>query len=1225
MAPQLLPPAKKKIGAESGSIIKASTFIPEKKKKIKSSAIIKADPTGIVKQDKESTAIVKQFGGANKSLVKITNLVQTDLKEDTKKYKKDKEEKAKEKDKKKKEDIEKRLESGFGLKIPSIGGLKIPGIKAPGFFNRIFEALMWLGLGWIVDKLLDKESWFNKIGEILLKLANFLDKFLPKVVEGIFDFAAKAFPFVTGAGKLLFDSLAFMLDSVVKPYDQLRGFIGDKYGEEGIKQFDGFLGKLDKFIDGLIIFATAQTLLDDGGKPSKAPKVKDTGKLPAATKATKGVGISPPSAITKPSDISRYLKKDPKSLSTLRKFGPNAQRVFDNSFENALAKGKTLTQARRTASAAVEKVVKAGKITPQKLSGLAGAGQKAGKVFSRGFGRSAGRLGIKILGKAGLQTAKKTLGRMPVVGPLLVALMSLIEGEPIGKALFKGVGSSIGTAVGGAIGAVGGPLSIVGSIAGAFIGEFLGEAFYELFMGGGVPALKKISTNAARSVVRLLLRSPKLIADGFSSLIKTLGNVTPVVIDFLQNIWKSVSNFDYGKFFSTVWSNVVETSKFAWTKLTKLIAPYFENILGPKFGAIFKNIISRLGEYKKNPLLIVKDIFINAPIEIYKRGGLITIMNDYIFKPLIEQGSKIDWGQLFMDMISFVGKGLGKIKDFVFHIVGRSIDLLFEGFKQSAKFLKFLIIQGGKYVNYLREQLIEEFKSAMSTLYKVVMPYELWQMLSSFAKMIPDKNKMINDALWAIGNLPLVGGRMKNAFTAALSTATQLKKTFINNPPAKSPSDKLNEIKNYYGGVVDRMSKRAGQAYQSAMKPVFDFANFEDPKEDASLRQFYSVENKNKGGLVGLNDGGIAASGGALNFNVSGKGWGANATISGAGAGGNYQAGLGLQRNFAGRTANEGTIQEGITKVIEGLGPNLNMPSTAETSIPTKASTVVTLNLDWSGTLGKKQKLEYEKEEDNDPPPPPTDTKKPNDKRMVSELSLPSLRLAKLKKDRFGPPGSPTEYRSIDPKENEMFRNRPDVHLRRTQQANIALEHGDASALSLRRAFTPMGVPFDPISAKAFGYHVAVSNANDVDYRYQPGFHARDLARVEDNLNVFKLKKDESGVPLRASKKVESWDSGVQPEAWEQTSLNRGGIVSAISKNIGGAITPKPSMPSSSIKPSISSKKSLIPAPSKGTSLSTPSMSPRYDVSKFNRSLDYEDSTQVIERAVVIVKPVVIR
>lgn len=100
-----------------------------------------------------------------------------------------------------------------------------------------------------------------------------------------------------------------------------------------------------------------------------------------------------------------------------------------------------------------------------------------------GLQRGAQKVGAKMFGP---KVAK--MMRIPVIGPLISVVASLLSGEPISQALFKGVGAALGGFLGTAI-----PIPVVGMFIGELVGEYVGDLMYTLLMGGGVgPVLEKL-------------------------------------------------------------------------------------------------------------------------------------------------------------------------------------------------------------------------------------------------------------------------------------------------------------------------------------------------------------------------------------------------------------------------------------------------------------------------------------------------------------------------------------------------------------------------------------------------------------------------------------------------------------------------------------------------------------------------------------------------------------
>ena len=160
-------------------------------------------------------------------------------------------------------------------------------------------------------------------------------------------------------------------------------------------------------------------------------------------------------------------------------------KAFPN-IANALSKGKkfagnVLNRGKDFVKGAVSNV--GSKIK----SFLPGGGKTGSKILKHGLKRGANRLIVKWFGKGAaktLATVGKTLVKgakaikIPVIGPLLVAVTSMFAGDPMSQTLFK----TLGAALGGGIGLALGP---IGMIVGEIVGEFIGDVLYEGFRGKG--------------------------------------------------------------------------------------------------------------------------------------------------------------------------------------------------------------------------------------------------------------------------------------------------------------------------------------------------------------------------------------------------------------------------------------------------------------------------------------------------------------------------------------------------------------------------------------------------------------------------------------------------------------------------------------------------------------------------------------------------------------------
>jgi len=153
-----------------------------------------------------------------------------------------------------------------------------------------------------------------------------------------------------------------------------------------------------------------------------------------------------------------------------------------------------------------------------------------GNVLKRGMERAPSRFFLKLFGKKGAKIFKQSaqafqnlsiLGKsikIPIVGPLIVAVTSILAGDPLQKTLFR----SIGAVFGGAIGSLGGPL---GMIVGEILGEFLGTFLYEMFLGEGKG------------------QSGKYLKQKFGELVSGVGKYGKMFLDFVMSQIGKFGNF----------------------------------------------------------------------------------------------------------------------------------------------------------------------------------------------------------------------------------------------------------------------------------------------------------------------------------------------------------------------------------------------------------------------------------------------------------------------------------------------------------------------------------------------------------------------------------------------------------------------------------------------------------------------------------------------------------
>tara|TARA_B100001113_G_scaffold207626_1_gene170220 strand:- start:569 stop:2077 length:1509 start_codon:yes stop_codon:yes gene_type:complete len=145
-------------------------------------------------------------------------------------------------------------------------------------------------------------------------------------------------------------------------------------------------------------------------------------------------------------------------------------------FLNWMTGGRAGNLAKNVLSKGKGVLTKVGGAIGKKL-GLGGVKKLGGSLMKKGAGGLLKRVGLKVFGKAFVKTASKIFGRIPIVGPLIVGIVSLVSGEPIGQALFKTIGASVGGLLGTFI-----PIPVIGTLLGEAIGVFVGDLLYHLIV-----------------------------------------------------------------------------------------------------------------------------------------------------------------------------------------------------------------------------------------------------------------------------------------------------------------------------------------------------------------------------------------------------------------------------------------------------------------------------------------------------------------------------------------------------------------------------------------------------------------------------------------------------------------------------------------------------------------------------------------------------------------------
>ena len=348
-----------------------------------------------------------------------------------------------------------------------------------------------------------------------------LVKLLPTIQEWIPAFTEFIDNFIKSV-KWLFKTVVNMIEGAYKIYDGVREWIGKKFGEGALEKFDSLMGHLNKFLNAALSAVVA--LLSFGWLRKLIKNVLKGGKtlLKAAI------------------DIARRGAANIVKRTILKVGGKNA-------LKTAVKAGNL---AKNIASKGTAVVKKTAQVVGKKIGGLA----------ARIFGKSAGAIVPGLKGALG--PLSKFFARVPIIGPLIVGIFSVLSGEPGGKAIFRMVGAGLGEFLGGALsGALAVGTAGIGALVapalvllGGTIGTWLGGVLYDLIQGGGIGAMKKKLGELVKGIFEKILDIGDWMRGGFMKFIKTFLKETAMPInkgwgvrDILTKGVKKLGIFDWLK------------------------------------------------------------------------------------------------------------------------------------------------------------------------------------------------------------------------------------------------------------------------------------------------------------------------------------------------------------------------------------------------------------------------------------------------------------------------------------------------------------------------------------------------------------------------------------------------------------------------------------------------------------------------------------------------------
>ena len=349
-------------------------------------------------------------------------------------------------DEKKKRDLEKRktrsaAEKKLEQDPPDAkrAGLQLPKLKAPSFLQRIQRFFFAVLAGFVAVRLVEFVPKLEKILPTLSKTFDFISNTLLGLVDGLGSFF-----------KLFSDA-----------NDSVKEYLGEKFGEDSVKRFEELVDATFNLINAfLIVTAGKKAMGFDGKKKPTGPK---------------------------PGPKPKTVKERAKNIKKIR---------------NQRIKAEKAQTAKRTVKAKVNRM-----LGRQGRTAVKGVQSRAGQV-AQGVRSTAAKVttpvknlgakASKLIPKGALKAIAKPFSKIPIMGPLILAVSSLLAGEPIGQALFKGVGAALGGLLGTAI-----PIPVIGTLLGETIGVFVGDLLYELTMGGGPEAAGKKLQDTLKTITEM--------------------------------------------------------------------------------------------------------------------------------------------------------------------------------------------------------------------------------------------------------------------------------------------------------------------------------------------------------------------------------------------------------------------------------------------------------------------------------------------------------------------------------------------------------------------------------------------------------------------------------------------------------------------------------------------------------------------------------------------------
>ena len=364
--------------------------------------------------------------------------------------------------------------------------------KAKGPLDFMMNFLVNIALGTLVLFLINNADKIKKSFEFITK--NW-DKMM-WVLRGALLEVSSGFPLLKSSLGLLKKGATKSLKLIAAPFKAFGNLIKNGMLKLGDKIFGWASNGIGKIKDGFKVIAkTAQK--------AAAPVVNLAQKGISA--AQKGISAAKTAVTTTATKAKDFVTGKVNKVKDVVK--TNAQKVTSKIANKAQKVTQPLMNQASKVSSKAQKI--ASKVNKPIKGGLKFIQKLMGSKTAQGLANNA---------KAMKPLAKASKGiKIPIIGPLLVAVTSMLAGDPLGMTLFKGLGAAAGGALGTLI-----PIPVLGTILGEMLGEFAGELLYTGFQGkDGLAQAGKLLKDKLMGILSGGKAVLKWIGGGFGRFIET--------------------------------------------------------------------------------------------------------------------------------------------------------------------------------------------------------------------------------------------------------------------------------------------------------------------------------------------------------------------------------------------------------------------------------------------------------------------------------------------------------------------------------------------------------------------------------------------------------------------------------------------------------------------------------------------------------------------------------